>query len=146
MEKVERVIKEVGLARAIVKEPEFIVVDEPISALDVLIRAQVLNLLKKFQRGRGLTPVHSTRPVDSALHKRLNCSCAQGQSYGNRGDGELFRYPMHPYTKSLMSAIPISDPILEKRKKLFVYEPKVYSADEEQPQLVDIGNSHMAFG
>ncbi len=59
---------------------------------------------------------------------------------------ELFRYPMHQYTKSLMSAIPIPDQILEKKKKLFVCKPKVYGADEEQPQLVDIGNSHMAFG
>ena len=59
---------------------------------------------------------------------------------------ELFKFPLHPYTRSLMSAIPIPDPILEKKKKLFVYEPREYKEGEEQPKLVDIGNGHMVFG
>ena len=60
---------------------------------------------------------------------------------------ELFSYPLHPYTKSLISAIPIPDPIIEKEKKLFVYEPeKMHDYSKEQPSLVDIGNGHMVFG
>ena len=59
---------------------------------------------------------------------------------------ELFRYPLHPYTRSLMSAIPIPDPILEKKKKLFIYSPREYDANGDQPQLVDIGNGHMVYG
>ena len=58
---------------------------------------------------------------------------------------ELFKYPLHPYTHSLMSAIPIPDPILEKKKKLFVYTPQEY-AEGDNPALVDIGNGHMVYG
>ena len=59
---------------------------------------------------------------------------------------ELFKYPLHPYTHSLMSAIPIPDPILENKKKLFVYQPREYDESGEQPKLVDIGNGHFVFG
>lgn len=60
---------------------------------------------------------------------------------------ELFRFPLHPYTKSLMSAIPVPDPIIEKQKKLFVYDPtKMHDYSTEQPELVDLGNGHMVFG
>ncbi len=60
---------------------------------------------------------------------------------------ELFAHPMHPYTRSLMSAIPIPDPILEKQKKLFVYEPdRMHDYSKEQPELCDLGNGHMVYG
>ena len=59
---------------------------------------------------------------------------------------ELFHYPLHPYTKSLMSAIPVPDPIIEKRKKLFVYDPSMHDYENEKPELVDIGNGHFVFG
>jgi len=60
---------------------------------------------------------------------------------------ELFKYPMHPYTKSLMSAIPVPDPMIEKSKKLFVYDPKtMHDYSKEEPSLVDLGNGHMVFG
>lgn len=138
----------VGLARSIVMEPEFIIADEPISALDVSIRAQVLNLLKKFQRERGLTYLFIAHDLSIVrfisdrivvIYKGRVMEIAEAE--------ELFQFPMHPYTKSLMSAIPIPDPILEKKKKLFVYEPeKMHDYSKEQPSLVDIGNGHMVFG
>ncbi|MBQ7521042.1 MAG: peptide ABC transporter ATP-binding protein, partial [Clostridia bacterium] len=59
---------------------------------------------------------------------------------------ELFKYPLHPYTHSLMSAIPIPDPILEKKKKLFIYNPREYDPNGDQPKLVDIGNGHFVYG
>ncbi len=59
---------------------------------------------------------------------------------------ELFAYPLHPYTKTLISAIPIPDPIIEKEKKLFVYSPSMHDYSVEKPSLVDIGNGHMVFG
>ena len=59
---------------------------------------------------------------------------------------ELFQYPLHPYTKSLISAIPVPDPIIEKSKKLFIYDPSMHDYSTEQPSLVDIGNGHMIFG
>ena len=137
----------VGLARSIVMEPELIVADEPISALDVSIRAQVLNLLKKFQRERGLTYLFIAHDLSIVrfISDRI-VVIYKGRVMEVAETEELFQYPPHPYTRSLMSAIPIPDPILEKKKKLFVYQPKEYGPDEEQPKLVDIGNGHMVFG
>ena len=137
----------VGLARSIVMEPEFIVADEPISALDVSIRAQVLNLLKKFQVERGLTYLFIAHDLSIVrfISDRI-VVIYKGRVMEIAETEELFKYPLHPYTKSLMSAIPIPDPILEKQKKLFVYDPSMHDYSEEQPQLVDIGNGHMVFG
>ena len=59
---------------------------------------------------------------------------------------ELFNYPMHPYTKSLISAIPIPDPKLEKNKELFTYDPSIHDYSEDKPEMVDIGNNHFVYG
>ena len=137
----------VGLARSIVMEPELIVADEPISALDVSIRAQVLNLLKKFQKERGLTYLFIAHDLSIVrfISDRI-VVIYKGRIMEVAETEELFKFPLHPYTRSLMSAIPIPDPILEKKKKLFVYEPRVYDEGGEQPKLVDIGNGHWVFG
>ena len=138
----------VGLARSIVMEPEFIVADEPISALDVSIRAQVLNLLKKFQKERGLTYLFIAHDLSIVrfISDRI-VVIYKGRIMEIAETEELFAYPLHPYTKSLISAIPIPDPIIEKEKKLFVYNPsEVHDYSVEQPSLVDIGNGHMVFG
>lgn len=136
----------VGLARSIVMEPEFIVADEPISALDVSIRAQVLNLLNKFQRERGLTYLFIAHDLSIVrfISDRI-VVIYKGRIMEIAETEELFKYPLHPYTYSLMSAIPIPDPILEKKKKLFVYTPTEYSSGDE-PQLTDIGNGHFVYG
>ena len=136
----------VGLARSIVMEPELIVADEPISALDVSIRAQVLNLLKKFQKERGLTYLFIAHDLSIVrfISDRI-VVIYKGRIMEVAETEELFQYPLHPYTHSLMSAIPIPDPILEKKKKLFVYTPAEYGPGEE-PKLVDIGNGHMVYG
>ena len=137
----------VGLARSIVMEPEFIVADEPISALDVSIRAQVLNLLKKFQKERGLTYLFIAHDLSIVrfISDRI-VVIYKGRIMEIAETEELFAYPLHPYTKSLISAIPIPDPIIEKEKKLFVYSPSMHDYSKEGPQLVDIGNGHMVFG
>ena len=137
----------VGIARSIVMDPEFIVADEPISALDVSIRAQVLNLLKKFQNERGLTYLFIAHDLSIVrfISDRI-VVIYKGRVMEIAETEELFAHPMHPYTKSLMSAIPIPDPILEKNKKLFVYEPdKIHDYSKEQPTLRDLGNGHMVF-
>ncbi|MBO4213184.1 MAG: ABC transporter ATP-binding protein [Clostridia bacterium] len=137
----------VGLARSIVMEPEFIVADEPISALDVSIRAQVLNLLKKFQQERGLTYLFIAHDLSIVrfisdrivvIYKGRVLEIAEAE--------ELFAYPLHPYTKSLISAIPIPDPIIEKQKKLYVYDPSMHDYSTDKPSLCDLGNGHMIFG
>ena len=138
----------VGLARSIVMEPEFIVADEPISALDVSIRAQVLNLLKKFQKERGLTYLFIAHDLSIVrfISDRI-VVIHRGNIVEIAPTEELFAYPLHPYTKSLMSAIPIPDPILEKEKELFVYDAKsMHDYSVNKPSLVDIGNGHFVYG
>ena len=137
----------VGLARSIVMEPEFIIADEPISALDVSIRAQVLNLLKKFQKERGLTYLFIAHDLSIVrfISDRI-VVIYKGRIMEIAESEELFNYPLHPYTKSLISAIPVPDPKIEKDKKLLVYDPSMHDYETEKPELVDLGNGHMVFG
>ena len=137
----------IGLARAMVMEPELVVADEPISALDVSIRAQVLNLLKKFQREKDLTYLFIAHDLSivrfisdriGVIYKGNIVEIAEAE--------ELFDYPLHPYTRSLISAIPIPDPKLEKNKVLFTYDPSIHDYSEEQPELVNIGHNHYVYG
>ena len=138
----------VGIARSIVMEPEFIVADEPISALDVSIRAQILNLLKKFQDEKGITYLFIAHDLSVVryISDRI-VVIYKGRIMEIAETEELFNHPLHPYTKSLMSAIPVPDPIIEKEKALFVYEPeKMHDYSEEKPSLVDIGGGHFVYG
>ena len=137
----------IGIARAMVMEPELVVADEPISALDVSIRAQVLNLLKKFQKERQVTYLFIAHDLSivrfisdriGVIYKGNMVEIAEAE--------ELFNYPLHPYTRSLISAIPIPDPKLEKQKVLFTYDPSIHDYSEDAPELVDIGHNHFVFG
>ncbi|MBQ4254574.1 MAG: ABC transporter ATP-binding protein [Bacilli bacterium] len=138
----------VGIARSVVMEPRFIVADEPISALDVSIRAQVLNLLRKFQKERGLTYLFIAHDLSivrfisdriGVIHRGKIVEIAETE--------ELFAYPLHPYTKSLLSAIPIPDPQLERSKELYVYDPSIHHYTEDSKlDLVDIGHHHFVYG
>ena len=137
----------IGLARAMVMEPELVVADEPISALDVSIRAQVLNLLKKFQRERGTTYLFIAHDLSIVrfISDRIGV-IYKGDIVEIAKAEELFDYPLHPYTRSLISAIPIPDPKLEKNKVLFTYDPSVHDYSNEKPELTDIGHDHFVFG
>ena len=137
----------IGLARAMVMEPELVIADEPISALDVSIRAQVLNLLKKFQQERNITYLFIAHDLSIVrfISDRIGV-IYKGDIVEIADAEELFDFPLHPYTRSLISAIPIPDPILEKNKVLFTYDPSVHDYSEEKPQLVDIGHNHFVFG
>ena len=137
----------IGLARAMVMEPELVVADEPISALDVSIRAQVLNLLKKFQEERDVTYLFIAHDLSivrfisdriGVIYKGNIVEVAEAE--------ELFDFPLHPYTRSLISAIPIPDPILEKSKVLFTYDPSVHDYSTDKPELTDIGHNHFVYG
>ena len=137
----------IGLARAMVMEPELVVADEPISALDVSIRAQVLNLLKKFQKERQTTYLFIAHDLSivrfisdriGVIYKGDIVEVAQAE--------ELFDYPLHPYTRSLISAIPIPDPDLEKNKVLFTYDPSVHDYSVDKPVWEEIANGHFVYG
>ena len=137
----------IGLARAMVMEPELVVADEPISALDVSIRAQVLNLLKKFQEERGTTYLFIAH--DLSIVRFISDRIAviyKGHIVEIATAEELFDYPLHPYTHSLISAIPIPDPTLEKNKVLYTYDPSIHDYSTEKPELVCIGHEHWVYG
>ena len=137
----------IGLARAMVMEPELVVADEPISALDVSIRAQVLNLLKKFQQERDVTYLFIAHDLSIVrfISDRIGV-IYKGDIVEVAEAEELFDYPMHPYTRSLISAIPIPDPALEKNKVLFTYDPSIHDYSVDKPEMVDIGHGHYVFG
>ncbi len=137
----------IGVARAMVMEPELVVADEPISALDVSIRAQVLNLLKRFQQERQTTYLFIAHDLSIVrfISDRIGV-IYKGDIVEVADADELFNYPLHPYTRSLISAIPIPDPKLEKNKKLFSYDPSVHDYSEEKPSLQCIGHDHYVFG
>lgn len=137
----------IGIARAMVMEPELVVADEPISALDVSIRAQVLNLMKKFQEEKDLTYLFIAHDLSVVrfISDRIGV-IYKGDIVEIAEAEELFDFPLHPYTHSLISAIPIPDPQLEKNKVLFTYDPSVHDYSEDKPQLVDIGHNHFVFG
>ena len=122
----------IGIARSLVMNPEFVVADEPISALDVSIRAQVLNLMSKLQRERGLTYLFIAHDLSvmrficdriAVIHKGVIVELAECE--------KLFEHPLHPYTKALLSALPLADPDKEKSKKLIVYKPNECHFDYE---------------
>ena len=137
----------IGIARAMVMEPELVIADEPISALDVSIRAQVLNLMKKFQKERDVTYLFIAHDLSVVrfISDRIGV-IYKGDIVEVATAEELFDYPLHPYTRSLISAIPIPDPKLEKNKVLFTYDPTVHDYSEETPSLQCIGHDHYVFG
>ena len=137
----------IGIARALVIKPELILADEPISALDVSIRAQVLNLLKKLQREENLTYLFIAH--DLSIIRYISDRIAvmyRGQIVELGEAEELFNNPLHPYTKSLLAAIPVPDPNLEKNRKRYAYNPAIHDYSEEGPSFVEVSPDHFVLG
>ena len=135
----------IGIARAMIMEPELVVADEPISALDVSVRAQVLNLMKRFQREHGTTFLFIAHDLSVVRYvaDRIGVIC-KGRMVEIADAEELFRHPLHPYTRSLLSAVPIPDPKLERQKVLLTYDPSIHRGREGT--LEDIGYGHFVYG
>lgn len=138
----------IGIARALIVQPEFIIADEPISALDVSIQAQVINLLNDLREELGITIMFIAH--DLSVIKYFSDRIGV-MYFGNlvelASSDELFKNPLHPYTRSLLSAVPLPDPRYEKTRTRYSYNPaKEHDYSEQQPELVEVKPGHFVLG
>jgi oligopeptide transport system ATP-binding protein len=124
----------IGIARALAVEPEFIIADEPISALDVSIQAQVVNLMKKLQKEKSLTYLFIAHDLSMVkyISDRIGVMYF-GKMVELAPADELYKNPLHPYTQSLLSAIPAPDPISERTRKRKSYDPASHNYEPNEP-------------
>lgn len=134
----------IGVARAVVMEPELIIADEPVSALDVSIQAQVINLLDDLRRQMGLTVLFVAHDLSVVKYFSDRIGVMYyGKLVELASSDELFLHPLHPYTKSLLSAIPMPDPEYEKQRKRITYVPlRDHDYSQEQPTLREVLPGH----
>ena len=137
----------IGIARAIILNPDLIIADEPISALDVSIQAQVINLLNELREKMGLTVMFIAH--DLSVVKYFSDRIAvmyYGKIVELTTSDELFKHPLHPYTKSLLSAIPLPDPHYEKKRKRIVYNPlAAHDYSKEGPTMREVLPGHFIY-
>ena len=137
----------IGVARAVIMNPEMIIADEPVSALDVSVQAQVINLMNELREKMGLTILFIAHDLSVVKYFSDRIGVMY---YGNMVElasaDELFAHPTHPYTKSLLSAIPLPDPVYEKQRKRIVYNPIAeHDYSTSQPSMREIVPGHFVF-
>ena len=134
----------IGIARSVIMNPEMIIADEPVSALDVSIQAQVINLLNELKEKLGLTILFIAHDLSVVKYFSDRIGVMYfGKMVELATSDELFAHPLHPYTKSLLSAIPLPDPISEKKRQRVVYNPLAdhdYSVD--LPSMREVAPGH----
>lgn len=136
----------IGIARSLVVKPSFIIADEPVSALDVSIQAQVINLLMDIKKEMDLTILFIAHNL--AVVKYFSDRIGV-MYFGNMVEladaDELYDHPVHPYTKALLSAIPQPDPLSEKSKERLYYDPSIHDYSVEQPRFQEICPGHFVY-
>ena len=135
----------IGIARAIIMNPELIIADEPVSALDVSIKAQIINLLNDLRAQMDLTILFIAH--DLSVVKYFSDRIAVmyfGKIVELSSSDELFLHPLHPYTKSLLSAIPLPDPIYERQRKRIVYAPSE-TLGSEKSSFREVKEGHFVY-
>ena len=137
----------IGIARAVVMQPEMIIADEPVSALDVSIQAQVINLLNDLRERLGLTILFIAHDLSVVKYFSDRIGVMYfGKMVELADSDELFKNPMHPYTRSLLSAIPLPDPVYEKQRTRITYNPLAehdYSVDK--PSFREVTPGHFVY-
>ena len=137
----------IGIARAVIMQPEMIIADEPISALDVSIQAQVINLLNDLRESMGLTIMFIAHDLSVVKYFSDRIGVMYfGKMVELADSDELFKHPLHPYTRSLLSAIPLPDPVYEKQRVRITYNPLAehdYSTDT--PSFREITPGHFVY-
>ena len=137
----------IGIARSVIMRPEMIIADEPVSALDVSIQAQVINLLNDLRHDLGLTILFIAHDLSVVKYFSDRIGVMYfGKMVELATSDELFKNPLHPYTKSLLSAIPLPDPEYEKKRQRIVYNPLAehdYSVD--QPEMREVSPGHFVY-
>ena len=137
----------IGIARAIIMNPELLIADEPISALDVSIQAQVMNLLSDLRKRMNLTVLFIAHDLSVVKYfsDRIGVMY-MGKLVELATSKELFEHPLHPYTQSLLSAIPLPDPRSERRRVRIPYDPKLtHDYSGESPWLQEISPGHLVY-
>lgn len=134
----------IGIARSVVMKPQLIIADEPISALDVSIRAQVINLLNELRETMGMTILFIAHDLSVVKYFSNRIGVMYFGNLVEMADSdELFRHPLHPYTKSLLSAIPLPDPDTEKNRVRIRYNPLLdHEKTDETPELREVRPGH----
>ena len=137
----------IGIARSVIMRPDLLIADEPISALDVSIQAQVINLMNDLREQLGLTILFIAHDLSVVKYFSDRIGVMYyGKMVELADSEELFRHPLHPYTRSLLSAIPLPDPASEKKRKRIVYNPLAdhdYSSDK--PVMREILPGHFVY-
>lgn len=137
----------IGVARSVIMQPELIIADEPVSALDVSVQAQVINLLNDLRQSMGLTILFIAHDLSVVKYFSDRIGVMYfGKMVELASSDELFLHPMHPYTKSLLSAIPLPDPEYEKQRKRIIYEPlRVHDYSVNKPSMREVVPGHFIY-
>lgn len=136
-----------GIARALAVEPEFIIADEPISALDVSIQAQVVNLMQRLQEEKGITFLFIAHDLSMVKYISDRIGVMYFGKLVELGPSDqIYKHPQHEYTKSLLSAIPLPDPESERTRTRSSYDPDVHQyTDDEELELREVGPEHYVY-